>query len=195
MVKLRVLPIIRGVALLARRLERHAAGHVVRVRRALELPHVARQAVRGHGLELTVGRVLVAGIAIHGSVSAGQRKAVVMILDLLDGNAPPAYRMALRAIRTQLALMNIRVAVLALVTYVIEHELYVARRTGNTDVHSAQRILCLIVIEFRNGANGLPTLGRMAIRAGDAEAPVRTLRRSGVLSLSARIRRGEQNQE
>ena len=194
-IEFRVQPVVRGVALLARRLERHAAGHVVRVRRALELPHVTGQAVRGHGLELTVRRVLVAGIAIHGSVCAGQREAVVMILDLLDGDVPPAHGVALRAIRTQLALVNIRVAILALVAYIIKYELDVARRAGHAHVHAAQRILGLIVIEFRNGANGPPTLGRMAVGAGDTEAAVRTLRRSGALGLSARMRRGEQDQE
>ena len=173
-IEFRVQPVVRGVALLARSRE---CGHadVGRILYALEIRHVTGQAVRGHGLELTVGRVLVAGIAIHGSVCAGQRKAVVMILDLLDGDVPPAHGVALRAIRTQLALVNIRVAILALVAYIIKYELDVACRAGHAHVHAAQRILGLIVIEFRNCANGLPTLGRMAVGAGDTEAAVRTL--------------------
>jgi len=98
-IELCVEPVVRRVALLAGRLECHPTGHMVRVRRALELPHVTRETVRGHGLKPTVARILVAGIAIHGGVSACQREAVVMILDLLDGNAPPAHGVALGAIR------------------------------------------------------------------------------------------------
>jgi hypothetical protein len=98
-----------------------------------------------------------------------------MILDLLDGDAPSAHRVALRAIRAQLALVDIRVAVLAFVAHVVEHHLYVASCAGYTDVHPAQRIRGLIMIELRNGPDGLPTLCRVAILAREVETTVRTL--------------------
>jgi len=39
---------------------------------------------RGHGLKSAVGRVLVAGVTIDGRVSARQREAIVVLLNLLD---------------------------------------------------------------------------------------------------------------
>jgi len=59
--------------------------------------------------------------------------------DLLDGNAPAANGVALLAIRAQLALVDIRVAVLALAADIIEYHLHVASRAGHANVHSAQR--------------------------------------------------------
>jgi len=53
------------------------------------------------------------GIAVNGGVSARQREAVVVLLDIFDGNLPSPNRMALLAVSSQLAPMNIRVAVLA----------------------------------------------------------------------------------
>jgi len=50
---------------------------VVRGRCLLEVRLMAGKARRGHGLELAVGSVLVAGIAIDRSVSAGQREAIL----------------------------------------------------------------------------------------------------------------------
>ena len=60
-IELRVQPVVGRVALVARRAEPRCL--VVR-RRTLELCRVARIAHRGHDLELAVGRVFVAGIAI-----------------------------------------------------------------------------------------------------------------------------------
>ena len=108
-------------------------------------------------------------------MSAGQREAVVMILDLLDGDTPSAHRVALRAIRAQLAFMDIRVAVLALAAHIVENHLNVAGRAGHADVHAAQRVGCLIVIKFRNGTDGPPALRGMAILTRDVETTVRTL--------------------
>ena len=50
----------------------------------LEIGHVARRANRGHRLEVAGGSALVAGIAVHDRVCPGQRKTVIMLLNLAD---------------------------------------------------------------------------------------------------------------
>ena len=89
--------------------------------------------------------------------------------------------------------MNVRVAIGAFVADVREHHFDVAGRAGHTHVHAAQRIFCLIVIEFRNSANRLPALGGVAVGARDIETAVRTLGRGDSLTLPARMQRGEQD--
>jgi hypothetical protein len=79
----------------------------------LEVRLVAGKACGGHGLELAVGRVLVAGIAICRSVSAGQGEAVIVLLNFFNRHSPSAHAVALLTIGTQLAFMNVGVAVLA----------------------------------------------------------------------------------
>ena len=122
-IKLCIEPVVRAVAAFAG--GGKAGGHVVWVGRLLEIRSVAGVARRGHGLELTVGRALVAGVAIYGRVRSRQWKSIVMLLDLLNRNLPAPYRMALLAIRPQLPLMNVRVAVLASLPHIGEHRLHV----------------------------------------------------------------------
>ena len=110
-IELRIQPVIRDVALLAG--SRVSEGDVVRSLRLLEVRFMAGNARRGHGLELTVGRVLMAGIAIDCRVGPGQRETIVVLLDLLDRYSPATHAVALLAIRAQLAPVNVGVAVLA----------------------------------------------------------------------------------
>ncbi len=106
-----------------------------------------------------------AGIATHGGVRPGQRKAVVVLLNLLYGNLPSTHRVALFAIRAELALVNIGMAILASLPDVRKHGLHVTLRTRHGLVHAAQRIFRLIVIEFGDGANRLPCAGGMTVLA------------------------------
>jgi len=193
-VKFRVEPAIRRVAAFAGRLERHAPSHVIRIRRALELLHVARQTIRGHRLELTVARILVAGIAIHRGMRASQRKAVVVGRNIFDRHTPAADGVALLAVRTQRALVNVSVAVLAFRSYIGKYRLDVAGGARHRNVHAAQRILCCVVVKFRNGANWLPALRRVAVLTRKIEIAVRTLRRGNTLRLPARHQRGQAHQ-
>ena len=174
-IELRIQPVVGGVATFAGPRKRRYPG-VFRIRRASKISLVARNADGRHRLELAVGCVLVAGIAIHRRVRAGQRKAVVVILHALDGHVPAADRMALFAVRAQLVLVDVRVAVRALVADVGEHRLDVAGNARHTHVPAAQRVFGLVVIEFRNSANWLPALGRVAVRAGNVQGTVRALR-------------------
>ena len=194
-IELRVQPVVGRVARFAGRLESRAARSVVRIRRGLEFLHVARQTIGRHCLKLAVAGILVAGVAIHGGVRAGQREAVVVILDLLDGNAPPPHGVALLAVRAQGAFVNVGVAVLALGSNIAENQLDVAGGTGDAHVHAAQGILGLVVIEFWNGSDRLPALRGVAVLARDIETAVRTLRRGNTLLLPVRQRREQQQQQ
>jgi len=193
-VKFRVEPAIRGVAAFAGRLERHAPSHVIRIRRALELLHVARQTIRGHRLELAVARILVAGIAIHRGMRASQRKAIVVGRNILDRHTPAADGVTLLAVRAQRALVNVSVAVLAFRSYIGKYRLDVAGGAGHRNVHATQRILCCVVVKFRNCPDRLPALRRVAVLTRKIEIAVRTLRRGNSLRLTARHQRGQGHQ-
>ena|SRR5579863_1598526 len=98
-------------------------------------------------------------------MSSGQRKAIIVLLDLLYRNLPSQDGMALLAIRPKLTSVNVGVAVLAALPHVSEHRLDVALRAGYCPMHAAQRISGLIVVEFRNGANRPPGCRRVAVLA------------------------------
>ena len=132
-------------------------------------------ALRGHRLELAVGRALVTGIAIHCCVRPSQRKAVVVLLNLLNGNLPSPDRVALLTVRSELPLMNIGMAVLASLTDIAEYRLDVTLRARHRFVHAQEWVSRLIVIEFRNGADGSPSIGGVAVLARYVQISVRTV--------------------
>ena len=81
MVELGIQPAIGAVASVAGR--RKLGGYVIWISGGVEVCRVARNALGRHRLKLAVGSPFVAGIAVDGSVSAGQGKTVVVLLDLL----------------------------------------------------------------------------------------------------------------
>ena len=113
-VKLGIQPVVCTVTTLAS--GRELGGNMVRVGSRLKVCQVAGVARRRHDLELAVGAVLVAGIAVDHRVGTGQREAVVVLLHVFNSDRPSADGMALLAIRAQLALVNISVAILAALT-------------------------------------------------------------------------------
>ena len=141
----------------------------------LEIRRVAGIASRRHRLELAVGCTLMAGIAVYRGVCSGQREAVGVLLNLLERYLPPAHGMALLAIRSQLPLVYVRMAVLASLSNVGEHRLHVTLHAGHRLVHPAQRVFGLIVIEFREGANRLPSRRRVAVLTRHVQTSVRTV--------------------
>ena len=120
-------------------------------------------------------------VAIDHGVGAGQWKAVVVLLYISNRNLPAANRVALLAICSQLALVNVGMAILAVFSDVGENGPGVALGTRNRLVQATQRILRLIVIEFRNRANRPPRIGCVAILAGNVEIAMRTVRPSSSL--------------
>jgi len=150
-----------------------------RIRGALPVFQVAALTVRRKAEENTGGRLLVAILALHSSVGAEQREAVHVVFHLLHGNVPALNRMTLLAIRSVLPTVHIvyLVAVRALLAHVGEDRLHVTLHTRNFFVHPAQRIVCFVVIEFRNGPNGTPTRSGVTVFAGYGKRPVGVARR------------------
>lgn len=103
--------------------------------------------------------------------------------------------MALFTIGSELALVNIGVAVRAACPYIGEHRLGMALRAGHALVHSAQREFRLGMIEFRDCPNRLPAFHRMTVLAGDIQIAVRATGVDIGLGGSGRIRPHWQKQK
>ena len=129
-----------------------------------------------------------AGIAIDRRVSAGQGKAIVVLLDLLNRDCPSADAVALLAVHAELAFMNIGVAVLAAGADVAEHGLHVALRTDHILVQPAQRVTGSVVIEFGDRADRRPALCRVAVLAGNVQIAMWAMGSRGALVRPARKR-------
>ena len=178
-VKLGIQPVVCTVTALAS--GRELGGNVVRVGSRLKVCQVAGVARRRHDLELAVGAVLVAGIAVDHRMGTGQREAVVVLLHVFNSDRPSANSVALLAIRAQLALVNISVAVLAALADAREDHFYVTLAAGNGRVHAAQRIARPVMVELGNSANRFPGIRGVAILTGNGETAVRTVRAFGDL--------------
>jgi hypothetical protein len=144
---------------------------------------VARGARRREALELANGRTFVAIFALHRGVSTEQRETILVIFHLLDSNIPSLNGVALSAIRAHFPLVNIGVTILTILACVDEHGLDMALRALHFFVHAAKGILGLVVVEFRDCADGAPTRGGVAVFTRNCEGTVRT---SSGLSLRSR---------
>ena len=144
---------------------------------------VAGIALRGKAVENSVGELRVALIALSGRVRAEKREAVLVILDLLNGDIPTVNGVTLGAIRTHLAAMNIGVAIRAIFADIAEYRLDMALRAFHIFVHAAERIAGFVVVELGHSANGTPGCGTVAVFAWEGERAVRAT--SGLLLLIA----------
>lgn len=144
------------------------------IRRLPKVRQMARGASGGETLELADSRALVAIVALHRRVRSEERKTVLMIIDLFDGDLPALNGVTLRAIRSHFPLVNIGMTILAGLSHVSEYGLGVALYARNLLMHSAKRILSFIVVEFRNCSNRSPACCRVAIFTGYGERAVRT---------------------
>ena len=149
--------------------------YVVWTRGRFEIRGVAGIALRGHRLELAGRPSLVAEIAVHRSMRSSQRKAVIVLLHLPNGNLPSANGMALLAVCPQLTLVEVGMAILTALAHTREHGPDVTLGAGDRRVHAPKRIFRLIVIEFRNGADRSPRVGGVAVLAGYVQISVRTV--------------------
>lgn len=148
---------------------------MVRIAGRFEIADVAGVALRRHRLELAARRSFVAGVTIQRCVRSSQREAVVMLLHLLHRDLPPTNGVTPFAVRSQLPLMNVGMAVLAALSDAGEHRLDVALRTRNRCVHSAQGIFRLIVVEFWNATDRSPRSCRVAVLARNVQISMRTV--------------------
>lgn len=102
-----------------------------------------------------------------------QRKAVLVLLNLLHRDLPSLDGVALLATGAELPLVNIGVAIRALRAYICEHRLGVALRAGDALMHPAQGKTGLVVVEFRDTSNRFPPALGVAILAGNIQRSVR----------------------
>ena len=165
-------PVITGMAGIAGGGE--LCRNVVGIRRGLKIFEVAGTASRRHRLEVAVGTAFVTGFAVHSGVRSSEGEPVIVLLDLLNRNLPSPNRVAGLAIGSQLPFVNIGMAVLAALSNVAKHRLYVALSAGDRLMHAAQRVARPVVVEFWNGSNRLPPACCMAILTRNSEVPVRT---------------------
>ena len=112
--------------------------------------------------------------ALCGGVRTEQWETVLVIFHLLHCNIPALHRMALCAIRAHLSLMDVGVAVLAILSDVCENRFHMALRALHFFVHAAERVFCLGVIKFGNGPNRPPSRGGVTILTGNGECTMRT---------------------
>jgi hypothetical protein len=75
----------------------------------------------------------------------------------------------LGAVRSHFPLVNVGVTILASFSDVSENWLGVALRAWHFFMHSSEWVLGLVMIEFRNCADGPPSCGRVAILTGYGE--------------------------
>jgi len=117
-------------------------------------------------VELANRADLVAGVAVNGRMSTDQRKSILMLIDIVNGNLPTIGVVAEVTLGAILAAMQIGVAVLALDGGVAEIEILVA-------------VDALRMVEFKFGAQRLPALSAVTLLAPDLElVTVRALKRS-----------------
>lgn len=173
-VELRVQPVVGAVASVAG--NGKFRGGVTWVRGRGIVRCVAGVTLRGHRLKLAGGDSFVARITIHRGVRSGERKTIVVLLDLLNRNLPPANGMALLAVRAQLPAMNIGVAIVAALSDVRKDRLDVALDAGDRLMHAPQRISSLVVIELGNRTDRLPSVWCVTVLAGNIQIAVRTVR-------------------
>ena len=84
--------------------------------------------------------------------------------------------MALRAVGTEFPLVNVRVAIRAVLAHIREDRLHMAFRAFHLFVHATERIAGFIVVEFGDCADRPPRRSRMAVLAGDRQRPMRAFR-------------------
>lgn len=136
-VELCVEPRVHGVAAFARGWK--AGGDVIECRRA-EVFLVAAVAGSRKACELARGCIFVTVFALQKRVRTNQRKAILMVANLLERNLPTLDAMAALTIGAKLAAVNIRVAIGTLRSNLFEDKIGVALCAGHLGMHAAQRI-------------------------------------------------------
>jgi hypothetical protein len=169
-IELRAQPTVHGMALLAIRGEVDRG--MVRAGGLGEFSGMAGDARGGESHELSAGRAFMAGIARNGGVRSYQRKAVLMLLNVLDRDMPSFDRVARLTFRSHLSAMDVCVALGALVSNLFEHQFCMTLRAGNRHMHSAQWICRLFVIEIGNCTDWFPAQTGVARLAGKIEGAV-----------------------
>ena len=107
---------------------------------------------------------------------ADQWKKVVVVADLSFGCEPALLHVALGTIRSELAQMNIRVAIVAILANIGEFRVRMALRARQVGVSPSKRELRLtIVIEPKAITDGTPASGGMATGARNRQPAMRVV--------------------
>ncbi len=173
-VEFRAEPAVEIVATLAiGRGKRRAGFRVTRIGGVLPVFQMAGIAARGQAVIDASAGALVTRLTGNSRMSAEERKAILVILDLLIDRMPTLHGVTLGAIGAHLAAVNIGVAIRAILADICKDRLDVALGARNFLVHAAQRIFRLVVIELGNSADGAPTSGGVTVFTRDAQRAVR----------------------
>jgi hypothetical protein len=121
----------------------------------------------------------VTGVAIHQGVSPDERKAVLVLVDVVHRYLPAIDAVAKITFGSVLAAMDVSVTVLALASDVGEYAIDMALLAGDIHVHTAQRIPGFSVIKLWVLADGHPGRGGVTVLAGSLQWAVRILRGRG----------------
>lgn len=146
----------------------------------LKIRRVAGKALRRQPRELSDGAAGMAIRALQSGVSSQKRKSVIVLLDLLRLNFPAADRVALGAIGSELAPMQVRMAIRAAGAGLLENEAGMALCAIDLSVHSAKRIRSAVVVKLGNAADWFPAGSCVAVFAGNTDSAVRVPSRPGL---------------
>ena len=106
-------------------------------------------------------------------MSAGERKAVHVQVDLRSRDFPAADGVTAFASTRQFSAMNVSMAIGALIADVGKHHLGVAVYAVDALVQAAQGKLGLVVVELWYRSDRLPPVHGMAVLASDIQVAVR----------------------
>ena len=145
---------------------------MVRGGRFAERRQMATDAFSGEteAIELANSANFMARVTIHRCVSADQRKPVLMLINVVNGNLPAVGIVTKRALRAVFAAMKVRVAILTFLRSIAEDESLVAIGTLHFSVTAAQGEFRLRVVELEFDAQRLPALRGVAILARDRKS-------------------------
>ena len=166
-IKGRADPAVKRVTHLA--VLRKLAGNVIRIGGLLEICPVTGNTSGRKPLKLPHCGTLVTILALRGRVSPEQRKAILVGLYLLDGDVPALNGVTLRTVRPHPSLVDVGMTVLAILPDIRENRLQVAPRALHFFMHTTQRILGVVVVEFRVRLDRAPRCGRVTIFAREVQ--------------------------
>lgn len=133
--------------------------------------------------ELADGCACMTGNAVESSMSAEQRKTILMVLDVLDRDTPALDRVTFLTARSKLPAMKVRVAVRTFRAYARENRIRVAGLAVEFCVCAAKRKSGFLVAEVRETPYGLPASLRVTALTTKLQISVRTAGRPTLGSL------------
>lgn len=137
---------------------------------------VASHTIRRKPLELADRRPFVTSIAIDGGMRPDQRKTVLVVPDGFELCTPSLYGVAGLALSSELAPVNVRMAIGALGADIGEHQTHVALFAGDAGMQPAEWVLRLVMVKLWQAAQRRPGRKGVAILAGNTQIAVRASR-------------------